>query len=85
MFQYLNVRVPLDASMKPIYSYTAYFSLAMFFHIFEIAGVFIFIMIIEVFNYLALMFIMQQGLVTLVALYSTLHATYVILIGLITG
>jgi len=30
----------------------------MFFHIFEIAGVFIFIMIIEIFNYVALMFIM---------------------------
>jgi len=56
----------------------------MVFHIFDVAGVFIFIICIEIFNYLALMLIMKQGLVALVALYSTLHATYVIIFGLIT-
>ena len=54
-------------------------------HLFEMGAIFIFLMISEMFNFIALMYLNKSGQVSKVALFSTLHATYIIIFGLIKG
>ena len=84
--QYINNTMPLKPdSNEPAFEFNDFFSFKMFGHLFEMGAVFGTAMIIEMFNFVTLMYINKTGQVSKVALFSTLHASYIIIFGLINS
>jgi len=54
-------------------------------HILNFAQIFLGMLMIESFNYAALMYVNKKTRISEVALYVTLHATYIIIFGILTN
>lgn len=86
LFQYFNNKLPIVVSTgKDMYVINYFFSWAQIHHILGFAMIFIGMLLIEFFNYAALMYVNKKTRLSEVALYVTLHATYIIIFGIITS
>lgn len=78
-FQFMNKKT------DPNFGYHDFFSFKMLGHLFQMGAIFIMVMVGEMFNFVTLMYINKTGQVSKVALFSTLHASFIIIFGLISN
>lgn len=64
---------------------SAYFNFSYQLQLLNVAGIFIFLILVDTFNYACLMHITKTGQVSKAAVYSTLNATWTIAFGIIRG
>ena len=86
IFQYFNNPLPKTVSTgQNTYILNDFFAWEQIHHILGFAMIFIGMLIVEFFNYAALMYVNKKTRLSEVALYVTLHASYIIIFGIITN